>query len=97
MNAVTNELSNEDDTQDLLVTKIYSKPDQEAAKAEELYINEYYNIYKEPKMKLEADVHDNGIDEISGVISNVLGKTFFITGMTKDLRRKINTLKMHEI
>ena len=48
-------------------------------------------------MKLEADVHDNGIDEINGVVSNVLGKTFFITGMTKDLRRKINTLKMHEI
>ena len=97
INAVTNELSNSDPTQDLLVTSLYNLCTDETAKAEEHYIDEYYNIYNTPKIIFETTVHDNSINITDMFTSNVIDKDFFVIGMSKDIRRKTNTLKLYEI
>lgn len=97
LNSVTNELASGTSSLDLLITSLYDATITETAKAEELYINEYYERYRLPKTILETTLHDNGIMFNDIYISNSLNKNYFPIGMSRNIRMKTNTIKMFEI
>lgn len=74
------------------ISTIYNALTNETYKAEEFYVDEYYNFYKEPKVILETSVWDeNDITTSNSYKYNALGKEFFLTGISRTLaENKIN-------
>ena len=69
----------------------------ETAKAEEHYINQYYNEYSTPKIILETTLHDS--NEIFCSVYNwgYLDKSFIPIAMNRDIKYNKATLKLKEV
>lgn len=79
-------------------TSLYNARTGETAKAEEHYVNQYYQAYSTPKLIYEFDVHDDAtVDFRNKFTSSVLGKTFFVMGMSRSLRFAQAHLKLKEV
>ena len=79
-------------------TSLYNARTGETAKAEEHYVNQYYQAYSTPKLIYELDVHDDAtVDFRNKFTSSVLGKTFFVMGMSRSLRFAQAHLKLKEV
>lgn len=77
----------QDANQGVPITSIYNATTQETAKAEEHFVDQYYNEYCSPKLKLEATMHDNNsINWRNKYYSGVLDRNFIIQSMTKNLK-----------
>ena len=95
MNAVINTSTN------LPLPTIYNKwetvPSKRNSKAEEHYINQYYNNYSTPKIKLETNLHSNNIDWKNIYRSTSLNKSFMVIAQEFDVRYKQMNLTLREI
>lgn len=80
INAVQNTLS------ETSVSTIYDYTTQETAKPEEHYVNQYYLEYCQPRIKMEATMHDDIINWRNRYTSNVLNRTFFIQSTNVNLK-----------
>lgn len=79
-------------TNELPVSTIYNYLTRETAKPEEHYVNEYYLEYCQPRLIMEATMHNNNIDWRNRYTSSVLNRTFFIQSMNTNL--KYNTIEI---
>lgn len=69
----------------------------ETAKAEEHYINQYYNEYCSPKIILETTLHDNNEIFCSVYSWSYLGKSFIPLSIQKDIKYNKATVKLKEV
>ena len=71
----------------------------ETAKAEEHYINQYYNEYSTPKIILETTLHDilDAESPLALFHWNVLNKNFIVLGKEQDVKFNRITLKLKEV
>lgn len=76
----------------LPVSTIYNYLTRETAKPEEHYVNQYYLEYCQPRLKMEATMHNDNIDWRNRYTSSVLNRTFFIQSMNTNL--KYNTVEI---
>lgn len=68
----------------------------ETAKPEEHYINSYYAEYNQPKIILECTLHQN--PSFADIYTwNSLNKTFFINGISEDIKFNRTKLTLKEI
>ncbi len=79
-------------TNELPVSTIYNYLTRETAKPEEHYVNQYYLEYCQPRLIMEATMHNNNIDWRNRYTSSVLNRTFFIQSMNTNL--KYNTVEI---
>lgn len=79
------------------VTEIYNANTDETAKAEEHYINQYYNEYSEPKIQLEMTLHDDNI-KFTDIYSwnKFSNKRFYPISINRDIRLDNATLTLKE-
>lgn len=85
-------------TNSLPLTTIYNATTNETAKAEEHYINQYYNEYSSPKIVMETGFHNsNNVNFLNTYHSNALGKNFHIMQMGMDVRFDNITLQLKQI
>lgn len=79
------------------VTSIYNANTDETAKAEEHYINQYYNEYSEPKIQLELTLHDDNI-KFTDIYSwnKFTNKRFYPISINRDIRLDNATLTLKE-
>lgn len=68
------------------VSTIYNYTTLETAKPEEHYVNQYYLEYCQPRIKMEATMHDDIINWRNRYTSNVLNRTFFIQSTNVNLK-----------
>lgn len=79
-------------------TSIYNAVTHETAKAEEHYVDQYYRAYSTPKLIYDIDVHDDETVDFRNLFtSSVLGKTFFVQGLSRSLRFASAHLKLKEV
>ena len=86
-----------DSSTKLGVTSIYNANTDETAKAEEHYINQYYNEYSEPKILLELTLHDDNI-KFTDIYSlnKFTNKRFYPISINRDIRLDNATLTLKE-
>lgn len=79
------------------VTSIYNANTNETAKAEEHYINQYYNEYSEPKIELQMTLHDDNI-KFTDIYSwnKFTNKQFYPISINRDIRLDNATLTLKE-
>lgn len=85
-----------DSSTNMPILSIYNATTDETAKAEEHYINAYYNEYSQPKLILEMDAHNN-INFKDIYISKVLNRSFFTQSINTDLKENKTHLVLKEI
>lgn len=77
---------------------ITNKITGEVAKAEEHYVNAYYNEYTTPKLILECDVADSDDIRFNNLFYNPnLKKTFYIIGSSYEAKNGFRHLKLKEV
>ena len=95
MNAVINTSTN------LPLATIYNKwetvPSKKNSKAEEHYINQYYNNYSSPKIRLDTNLHITNVDWKNVYTSTALNKQFITLAEEFDVRNKTKNLTLREI
>ena len=78
--------------------KIQNKYTGESGYAEELYINDYYQEYNQPKLIVETTLDNTNTSFWNHYqFSYFLGKTFYVVGMEMDLKNDNVKYKMKEI
>lgn len=91
MNAVINATTNQP------LNTIYNARTETTAKAEELYVDQYYREYSSPKILMTATMHNTNIDLFNLYISTVLNKKFFIQSMNFDVRMDNKEITFKEL
>lgn len=87
-----------DMTTSLPLTAIYNATTQETAKPEEHYVDAYYVEYSTPKIMMQTQLHNgNNISLFNNYSSSPLNKTFFVQGMSHDVRFDNKTITLKEI
>lgn len=82
----------------LPLTSIYNSVSNENAKAEEHYINAYYNEYSLPKLIFETSIFDSDNFDFRNIYTmKALKKDMYITKMTFNCADDTNTLTLKEI
>lgn len=75
------------------VSSLYNAITQETAKAEELFVDQYYRIFSTPKVRMETTIKDGlGIDFMSVCDTDYMRKQFYVLGIDQDL--KLSTMKI---
>ena len=80
------------------VMSIYNKASGNSGKAEEMYINDYYNEYAEPKLIIESSMDNrktNYWDKFQ--FSYLSGKTFKVLSTENDLLKDKNLFKLKQL
>lgn len=91
-NAVYNNIANEQ------LQSIYNATTNETAKAEEHYIDQYYNEYSTPRIQMTTTLHNgNNINFFNRYRSNPLNKSFYVIGENYDVKNNNKTLTIKEI
>lgn len=80
------------------VLTIYDKSRDEAAKAEQLYVDSYYTEYHKPRILLTQTVRDdaNVVGLFNHYVHPALGKEFYVQGVGHDLMAGEATLTLKE-
>lgn len=82
----------------LPLTSIYNSVTNEVAKAEEHYINAYYNEYSSPKIVFETSIFDTDNFDFRNIYNiKALKKYMYIMKMTYNCMDDSNTLTLKEI
>ena len=77
------------------LTTIYNALTTETAKAEEHFVNQYYNEYHIPRIELQMTVHNaSNINWRNTYASTILGKSFYVVAMNEDVRMNQSTIKL---
>lgn len=77
------------------ITSIYNATTGETAKAEEHFIDQYYNEYCAPKLEMQMTIHNgDNISWRNNFISTPLGKNFFVIAMNEDVRMNTSQIKL---
>lgn len=77
------------------IASIYNATTLETAKAEEHYVDQYYNEYSTPKLELQMTVHNgNNISWRNNYQSEPLNKNFYVVAMNEDVRSNTSTIKL---
>ena len=72
-------------TTKLGLLNIYDYGKSETAKAEQLYVDRYYNEYHAPRVEMEQKLMDNGISIFNHYTHPAIGKEFFVQGIGRNL------------
>lgn len=92
MNAVINTTTSQP------LATIYNAITETTAKAEELYVDQYYRAYSKPKIIMTATMHNsNNIDLYNLYNSTVLNKQFFIQSMNFNVKTDKKEITFKEI
>ena len=80
------------------INNIYNDITKETAKAEEHYVNQYYNEYSSPKIIMETTLHD-GEDISFGNLyhSSGINKDFYIQGIKQNIKYNTATITIKEL
>jgi hypothetical protein len=79
------------------ISSIYNALTDETYKAEEFYVDQYYNFFNEPKIILETEVWDSKDITTSNTYRyNALARDFFITGTSRTLAENKIQLTLRE-
>lgn len=74
---------------------LYNVLTTETAKAEEHFVNQYYNEYHIPRIEMQMTVHNtNKVNWRNTYTSNALGKSFYMVAMNEDVRNNTSTIKL---
>ena len=76
---------------------LYDARTQETAKAEEHYINQYYNEYSTAKVIMETTLKESNVGWNNIYHSNPLNKDFYIISINEDLRNCNKTITLKEV
>lgn len=92
MNAVIDATTNQP------LTTIYNARTETTAKAEELYVDQYYREYSKPKIIMTATMHNTtNINPYNIYNSSVLNKQFFVQSMNYDVRKNKKEITFKEL
>ena len=92
MNAVINATTNQP------LDTIYNAMTETTAKAEELYVDQYYRAYSKPKIIMTATMHNtSNINLYNLYNSSVLNKKFFVQSMNYDVRMNNKQITFKEL
>lgn len=87
-----------DTTTDDAVLTIHDNISGETAKAEQLYVNAYYQEYHAPRIEMDQNVEDGSyVGLFNHYRHPALGKTFFVEGYGRNLTEGTVQLKLKEI
>lgn len=82
------------------ISSIYNAANNETAKAEEHYVNDYYLEYSTPKIQMELTLHDDDNTKVKNLNniyhSTPLNRDFYIIGKTDDLKNNLSTIRLKE-
>ena len=82
----------------LQVRELVDLVTKDKAYAEQLYIDQYYRFYSNPKLKFEVDIRDDQTLPFNTIFySKTLNKTFFIESATRDLQNNSHSLTLREL
>ena len=76
---------------------LYNGKTAETAKAEEHYINAYYNEYSKAKIIMETTLKENAVDWNNIYHSNPLNKDFYITSINYNIKDCNKTITLKEV
>lgn len=77
------------------IASIFNATTNETAKAEEHYVDQYYNEYSTPKLEMQLTVHNgNNISWRNNYNSTPLNRNFYVVAMNEDVRSNTNTIKL---
>lgn len=76
---------------------LYNIRSSETAKAEEHYINAYYNEYSTAKILMDTTLKENAVNWNNIYHSNPLNKDFYIIGINEDLKKCNKTVTLKEV
>lgn len=76
---------------------LYDARTQETAKAEEHYINQYYNEYSTAKVIMETTLKESNVGWNNIYHSNPLNKDFYVISINEDLRNCNKTITLKEV
>lgn len=92
MNAVIDATTNQP------LTTIYNARTETTAKAEELYVDQYYRAYSKPKIIMTATMHNTtNINLYNLYNSSVLNKKFFVQSMNYDVKMNNKEITFKEL
>lgn len=81
------------------IGNIYDRMSGETVKPEQMYVNNYYNEYHEPRIEMEQGLNDKS--DVIGLFNhyrhNALGKDFFVEGISRTLVEGNARLTLKEI
>lgn len=79
------------------ITSIYNATTLETAKAEEHYVDQYYNEYCTPKLEMQLTVHNGtNVNWRNNYHSTPLDKDFYIVAMNDNVRDNTSTIKLKQ-
>lgn len=79
------------------ITSIYNATTLETAKAEEHYVDQYYNEYCAPKLEMQLTVHNGtNVNWRNNYHSTPLDKDFYIVAMNDNVRDNTSTIKLKQ-
>ncbi len=77
------------------LTELYKVATAEYGKAEEHFVNQYYNEYHIPRIEMQMTVHNgSNINWRNTYVSNTLNKTFYVVAMNEDVRNNTSIIKL---
>ena len=80
------------------ITSLYNATTNETAKAEEHYVDQYYNEYSTPKILMETTLHDNANINFRNIfLSGALNKTMYVQSINHNLREATATITLKEL
>ena len=80
------------------ITSLYNATTNETAKAEEHYVDQYYNEYSAPKILMETTLHDNANINFRNIFqSGALNKTMYVQSINHNLREATATITLKEL
>lgn len=80
------------------ITSLYNATTNETAKAEEHYVDQYYNEYSTPKILMETTLHDNANINFRNIFqSGALNKTMYVQSINHNLREATATITLKEL
>lgn len=92
MNAVIDATTNQP------LSTIYNARTETTAKAEELYVDQYYRAYSKPKIIMTATMHNTTNINLYNIYdSSVLNKKFFVQSMNYDVRMNKKEITFKEL
>lgn len=86
-----------DDNTKLPITQLYNATTNEVAKAEALYIDQYYKEYRQPKVVMECSFIDSNIDFRHKFYSETLKKHFTILSVSRNIVNNSANVVMKEV
>ena len=80
------------------LTSIYNARTETTAKAEELYVDQYYRAYSKPRIIMTSTMHNTTNINLYNIYnSSVLNKQFFIQSMNYDVRMDKKEITFKEL